>query len=80
MHAQAQGLLRMVERFNLGGVTENLHAIGMPQAKPQPAGAAQGDPATMPIKFKPSARLPTAGGARLRGGTPPQPEGDWRQF
>ena len=80
MHAQAQGLLRMVERFNLGGATGNQHAGEMAQAQSQAASVPQADPAPMPIKFKPASRLPAAGGARLHGGTPHQPEGDWRQF
>ena len=80
MHAQAQGLLRMVERFNLGGAAGPVHASEIAQAQSQPAGAASADPAPMPIRFKPAARLPVAGGPRLHGGTPHQPEGDWRQF
>ena len=78
MHAQAQGLLRMVERFNLGGAAGLVHAREMPQVQSQPATPA--DPAPMPIRFKPAARLPAGGGARLHGATSHQPEGDWRQF
>ena len=89
MHAQAQELLRMVGRFNLGNGAASqpaptVHAVPVfpqpsqqpqhPQPPQQPV-AAQAAPAA--IRFKAAARLP-GGGSSLNGSS--QPEGAWRQF
>ena len=77
MHAQAQELLRMVARFNLGGAAAPmpLQPVAAVQVAPEaPATPAPHKPAPAPIKFKPAPKLADARPAAA------QPEGEWRQF
>ncbi|HEY0823622.1 MAG TPA: methyl-accepting chemotaxis protein [Ramlibacter sp.] len=83
MHRQAQELLRMVGRFNLGGAAAvPLQPVG-PAADPTPHHAApqpapHAEPA--PIRFKPAPKLPAARGGLNGSGPQAQPPGEWQQF
>ncbi len=83
MDRQAQELLRMVARFNLGGtapsVPEPASAVRTPAQAP--AAPATQHAAPSAIHFKPAGQLPPAVPRRTNGaGGHPQPAGEWQQF